>query len=81
MGAPSIGTKVLASEDAIQRENKRRASSLTVVRRATEAEDRQAIEELAAAFSPQGLELALPNTLGWAILRRRQGLLPTEEAR
>ena len=71
-GYPSRVIAVEASADAIEREGKRRASSLTLVREATETEMRDAMTQGSCLFGEHADTMAREQLAWWHALGRRE---------
>jgi len=81
-GRPARAVYVEASPDAVERGQRRRASSLTIVREATDFEIEAAIYELSAAFGPRHLGRMADEQYAWwiALGRRRKAPRAVEAA-
>ncbi len=71
-GRPSVGVYVEAGDDAIQRNKKRRSSTLTLLRRATDSEMRAAVEKLSAPFGDLQASM-VREQLAWRTALARPG--------
>ena len=76
-GRPSVLLRVRAASDAIARGEKRRASTLTLTRLATEAETADAIQSLSAPFAPHA-ETMTREQLAWRAALARPRFDPAE---